>query len=61
MDVTLPSGSVSNFIVESTTRNICGKGMSYLADRQFPDYDTIVINLFFNEKTSQYSSKISLF
>ncbi len=38
-------------VIDSKTKNICGKGMSYISDEPFPEYDSIEINLFFNEKT----------
>lgn len=52
------SDSSSDFVIESNTRNICGKGMSYLADSQFPEYDVIAIDLFFNEKTVNTLAKL---
>ncbi len=33
MDIKLPDGS--NKLVSATTKNICGKGMSYVADKPF--------------------------
>lgn len=41
----------ADFIVDSKTRNICGKGMSFVFDRDFSDYNSIEINLFFKERT----------
>lgn len=52
------SDSSSDFVIKSNTRNICGKGMSYLADSQFPEYDVIAIDLFFNEKTVNTLAKL---
>lgn len=37
-------------VINSKTRNICGKGMSYVADSPFPEHELIEIDLFFNEK-----------
>lgn len=58
MNTILDSESDKNFNVESTTRNICGKGMSYLDDTQFPEYEFITIDLFFSEKTINTMAKL---
>lgn len=54
--IDLDSGSA--LITEAHTRNICGKGMSYIADTPFPEYDVIVIDLFFDEKTINTLAKL---
>lgn len=58
MNALLNSESDENLIVESSTRNICGKGMSYLADTQFPNYEFIVIDLLFSEKIINTMAKL---
>lgn len=58
VSMTSDSDSSSGFIIESSTRNICGKGMSYITDTPFPEYDVIVIDLFFNEKTINTLAKL---
>lgn len=52
------STSNSSFMVESSTRNICGKGMSYLADAPFTEYDSITMELLFGEKTINTLAKL---
>lgn len=47
-----------NFMVETMTRNICGKGMSYLADTQFPEYSSIMLELLFDDKTINTQAKL---
>lgn len=37
--------------VNATTKNICGKGMSYISDTPFPDYTSLQIEFFFAERT----------
>lgn len=40
----------NNYIVMTKTRNICGKGMSFLADYSIPDYASLIVELFFKER-----------
>lgn len=60
MNVSAPlgSGTDAGFVFESDTRNICGKGMSYIADNPFPEYDVITLDLFFDEKTINTMAKL---
>lgn len=44
--------------VDSPTKNICGKGMSYIADKPFPEYDSIKIDLFFEEKEIKTAARL---
>lgn len=37
--------------IDSQTKNICGKGMSYISDKPFPDYTMVDIELLFKEKS----------
>lgn len=36
--------------ISGKTKNICGKGMSFISDKPFPDYNTINLTLLFKEK-----------
>jgi c-di-GMP-binding flagellar brake protein YcgR len=58
MDIKLPEGSGSNKHLDATTKNICGKGMSYIADKPFIEYESIKIDLLFAEKTIKTSTKL---
>jgi len=58
MDVKLSADSGSNKHLDTTTKNICGKGMSYIADKKFPKYDSIKINLLFDEKNIKTSARL---
>lgn len=51
MQVINDAESGGNVFVESKTRNICGKGMSFVHDRDFTDYDSIEIEILFEEKS----------
>lgn len=46
------------FVVESTTKNICGKGMSYVSAKPFFDYSSIQVELFFDECTISTSAQL---
>lgn len=37
--------------IEGKTKNICGKGMCYVGNSAFPEYDSIQVELYFKEKT----------
>lgn len=41
----------ASLIVDSKTRNICGKGMSYISETPFPESSIGEIDLYFKEKT----------
>lgn len=59
MYVTMPHNSGPSFIIETATRNICGKGMSYIDDKPFPaEYENITIELLFGEKHINILSKL---
>lgn len=46
------------FSTAAKTRNICGKGMSYVANKPFSDIETIDIELIFEEKTINTAATI---
>lgn len=46
------------FVVDSKTRNICGKGMSYMSDKPFPEATMIELSLHFKEKTVSTSASL---
>lgn len=59
MYVTMPANYGSSFLIQADTRNICGKGMSYIDDKPFPpDYENITIELLFGEKHINILSKL---
>lgn len=37
--------------IEGKAKNICGKGMCYVSNRPFPEYDSIQVEMFFKERT----------
>lgn len=41
----------NSLLVEAKTKNICGKGMCYISDKPFPNYESIEVDLFFPERT----------
>lgn len=45
-------------VIESTTRNICGKGMSFISNKPFLDYIAIGVELFFDEKIVKTSAQL---
>lgn len=57
MDIKLPEGPEANKLVKATTKNICGKGMSYVADKPFCEYDSIKLDLLF-EKEIKTSARL---
>lgn len=50
MSVITDENTNEGFEIESVTRNICGKGMSYISNKPFPEYSSIKIVLDFKEK-----------
>lgn len=36
--------------IKHKAKNICGKGLSYISDKPFPDYSSIDVELFFQER-----------
>lgn len=58
MDIKLPEDSGTNKTVKTTTKNICGKGMSYIADKPFCEYDSIKLDLLFEEKEIKTSARL---
>ena len=47
-----PAGDFEDIkILEGITKNICGKGMSFLSDKPFLENDSIEINLYFPDRT----------
>lgn len=58
MNVITSLDSDVNISIDSKTKNICGKGMSYLAKAPFPEYESIDIDLIFpDENIIQTSAK----
>lgn len=47
-----------NLVVDTKTRNICGKGMSFIADDIFPEHEAIEIDLIFPDKTITTSARL---
>lgn len=58
MNVILSQNSSQPLVIESNTKNICGKGMSFVSDKEFPEYDTITIDLLFDERKISISTKL---
>lgn len=58
MEVILSENSGTSMQIEEITKNICGKGMSYVADSEFPEYDYITIDLLFDDKELKSSAKL---
>lgn len=58
MNVVNNEDSSKSFFVDSKTRNICGKGMSFVYDKPFPEYSSIDIDLIFPDKTISTSAAI---
>lgn len=58
MNVLVNEQTKENFVIESKTRNICGKGMSFIFDKDIENYDAINIELFFNEKSISTKTKL---
>lgn len=50
MEITSDYDQSEPIIIESQVRNICGKGMSYISDTLFPDYDSIRVELYFDDR-----------
>ncbi len=58
MDIKLPEDSGANKLINATTKNICGKGMSYVADKPFCEYDSIKLDLLIEEKEIKTSARL---
>ena len=50
MNVVTNNEKNESFTITSETRNICGKGLSFISNEDFPNYDSAEIELFFDEK-----------
>lgn len=46
------------WVVDSHTRNISGKGMSFMMNMQLPEYEMIYLELFFPEKTIHTAARL---
>ena len=61
------SPDLSDLIIHSKTKNICGKGMSCLCEQLIPDYAVIVVELLFSERVITtlaapiYNKKINIY
>jgi len=53
-----PKTLARNIIIEGITRNVCGKGMSYLSEQTFPDYESIHLTLKFPDKTVETTAML---
>lgn len=43
---------------EAKTRNVCGKGMSFVHDKPFPEYSSIRVNMLFKERTLETTATL---
>lgn len=51
MRITSDTPGKDSVVIKGTTRNICGKGMSYVSGEHFPTYSSIDLHLIFPDKT----------
>lgn len=58
MNIIPEDESKPHITVHSKTKNMCGKGMSYVSNEEFPEYDLIDVNLFFEEKAINVPAKL---
>lgn len=56
MDIKSQDGTIKH--ADSTTKNICGKGLSYVSDKPFSEYESIKLNLLFEDKTIKTSARL---
>lgn len=56
MTVVVNEDNKESFTIESKTRNICGKGMSFVHDKDLGDYQSAHLKLSFFEKTVETSA-----
>lgn len=54
-----PVGSFEDVvIVDGVTKNMCGKGMSFLSDKPFLESDSIEVNLYFPDRTINTTAEL---
>lgn len=58
MQITTNSEPKETFHIAAKTRNICGKGMSFVYDREFSAYSSAQIELLFREKSIRTSASL---
>lgn len=59
MDIVFSTDSSSNMqTINATTKNLCGKGLSYIAEKPFPEYEFIKMELLFDEKNVKTSARL---
>jgi len=58
MTVSADKNTGEKFVVEARTQNICGKGMSFISDREFSKDDSIEIQLKFSERIVTTNSSL---
>lgn len=58
MNILINEQTKENFLIDAKTRNICGKGMSFIYDQDIEKYDDIDIELFFNEKSINSKARL---
>lgn len=58
MCVLISEDPEKNLVMDSKTRNICGKGMSFIADSVFPEHEAIEIDMIFPDKTITTAARL---
>ena len=58
LNITPKNEEEQNLILEGETRNLCGKGMSCILNTPFPEYNSIEVELLFNEKIVDTSATL---
>lgn len=58
IDVAIGEPEAPPFIIEGRTRNICGKGMSYISDKMFVEHESMNITLSFKEREIQTTASL---
>ena len=54
----LVTSTKEEILVEAKTRNICGRGMSYLSEKPLPNYHSVHIDLLFKGKVISTSAML---
>ncbi len=58
MNVLFDEVTKKSILIKDKTRNICGKGMSFIYDSDIDNYDSINVEMFFNEKSIETKAKL---
>lgn len=53
-----PENNAEPYVIEATAQNVCGKGMSYIAQAPFPDYYSLELEMFFEERSIKTSAEL---